>query len=297
MEITAMPDLDVPGWQPHYYTSDDGLRLFARDYRPHAPPPLSVLCMPGLTRNAADFGLLAGRLARRYRVLAADQRGRGGSAWDPNPGNYQPARYVQDMHALLEVVAGPIALIGTSLGGLMAMLMAAMGPGRYAGVVLNDIGPAVDPAGLARIRGYVGRQKEPGDWAEAIVQTRLIHGDVFPDFTAAEWEAFTRNLYREQEGRPVPAYDPAISGPVNEAPPAGGDEVMWPLFAGLRVPLLLIRGTHSDILAPATVARMRELQPDMEVVEAPARGHAPTLDEPVVRAAIDGFLGRICTGR
>jgi pimeloyl-ACP methyl ester carboxylesterase len=289
-----MPDRDdMNGWQPHYYTSDDGLRLFARDYVPPFTSPLSVLCMPGLTRNAADFSLLAAHLAQRYRVLAADQRGRGESAWDLNSENYQPARYVQDMRTLLAPLEGPVALIGTSLGGLMAMLMAAMEPGRYAGLVLNDIGPAIDPAGLARIRGYVGRQRDPVDWPDAIAQTRQIHGDVFPDFTAGEWETFTRNVFREQDGRPVPAYDPAIAGPANEAPPAGGDDALWPLFAGLTVPLLLIRGAHSDILAPATVSRMREMQPDMIVVEVPARGHAPTLDEPFVRSAIDGFLVKV----
>jgi pimeloyl-ACP methyl ester carboxylesterase len=294
-----MPDRDrtaMPGWQPHFYTSDDGLRLFARDYAPPSTAPLSVLCMPGLTRHAADFSLLAAHLAQRYRVLAADQRGRGESAWDPNPAHYQPARYVQDMHTLLAPVAGPIALIGTSLGGLMAMLMAAMEPGRFAGLVLNDVGPAIDPAGLARIRGYVGRQSAPVDWPDAIAQTRQIQGDVFPTFTDAEWEAFTRNLFREEGGRPVPGYDAAIAGPAAEAPPAGGDEALWPLFADLTVPLLLVRGAHSDILAPATVSRMREMQPDMVVVEVPARGHAPTLDEPAVRVAIDGFLARIAGG-
>jgi len=296
-----MPDMSTiehPDWQELWYRSSDGLRLFARHYpaRDRAgPAPLTVLCMPGLTRNSADFAALASHLSQRYRVIAVDQRGRGHSAYDPEPQNYQPGRYVQDMFELLANISGPVALVGTSLGGLMGMLMAATQPGRFAGLVINDIGPAVDPVGIARIRGYVGRQPAPQSWDEAIAQTRELNAEVFPDFDAGQWRAFTRNLYREHEGRPVLAYDPAIAEPFAAAPPAGGDDVLWPLFAGLQLPLLLIRGEHSDILAPGTVERMQQVQPAMVVVEVPARGHAPTLDEAPVRSAIDSFLARLAT--
>ncbi|HEY7775810.1 MAG TPA: alpha/beta hydrolase [Kineobactrum sp.] len=274
------------------YTSKDGLTLYARDYPGPRPDVPVILCMHGLTRNSADFAGLASHLASRFRVLVADQRGRGRSEYDRNPANYTPATYINDMFRLLDgEQVGRVLLLGTSMGGLMAMLMAAAEPSRFTGLVLNDIGPEVDPVGLARIKTYVGKAQPVSDWAGAIAQCRAMAGDAFPDFTEEQWSGFARALFREIDGRPVLAYDPAIAEPMaatddNAVPPD-----LWPVFDGIRhLPMLLLRGVHSDILAPACVTEMQRRKPDLVVAVIPHRGHAPTLDEASSRVAIDRFL-------
>ncbi|TGD75785.1 alpha/beta hydrolase [Mangrovimicrobium sediminis] len=274
-----------------WYSSADGLRLYARDYPCAAGDAAPVvLCMHGLTRNSADFAQLAPHLAQRFRVLAVDVRGRGNSDYDSNPDNYTPLTYAQDMFALLDFLDIQRAILcGTSMGGLMAMLMAATQPARVAGIILNDIGPEVDPRGLQRIQEYVGKAPPVIDWAGAIAQVQEVNGEALPDFSPAQWEAMARALYREVDGVPVPAYDPAIAQPVDAGGAVPPD--LWPLFAMIAsLPILVIRGAHSDILAPQCVDTMRERKPDLLVAQIPGRGHAPTLDEAQSRIAIDAFL-------
>ncbi|MEQ9397408.1 alpha/beta fold hydrolase [Haliea sp.] len=278
-----------------WYHSSDGLRLYARDYAGPGTGAPVALCMHGLTRNAADFAGLAPHLAQRYRVLVAEQRGRGRSDYDPNPANYHPGTYVQDMFTLLDGQGVQEALlVGTSMGGLMAMLMAAMQPARVNGIVLNDIGPEVDPAGLERIKGYVGKTQPAADWEQAVAQVRAINAAAFPDFTDEDWLGFTRALYREVDGRPVPAYDPAIAEPMAASDDNAVPPDLWPVFESIReLPILVLRGIHSDILAASCVAEMRRRKPDLVSAEIPRRGHAPTLDEPESRRAIDSFLAAL----
>lgn len=274
-----------------HYRGCDGLELYARDYRHHTPDSApAVLCLHGLTRNSADFEGLAGHLAPLYRVVCADQRGRGRSARDPRPANYQPATYVQDMFCLLDHLGlEQVAVIGTSMGGLMGMMMAALQPGRISALVLNDIGPEVDPAGLARIKSYVGRSAPVGNWEEAVAQTRAINADAFPDFDDARWASFAQALYREEAGVPVLDYDPAIAEPFGDDESAVPPD-LWPLFEGLDMPVLVLRGEHSDILAAASARRMCNRGRRCHLVEIPRRGHAPTLDEPAARTAIGELL-------
>jgi pimeloyl-ACP methyl ester carboxylesterase len=275
-----------------WYHSADSLRLYARDYAgPGLDAPVA-LCMHGLTRNSADFAGLAPHLAQHYRVLVADQRGRGRSDYDPDPANYQPGTYVQDMFALLDSQGIQQALlVGTSMGGLMAMLMAAMQPARFSGIVLNDIGPKVDPVGLERIKRYVGKSRPVADWHEAAAQIRDINADAFPDFTEEDWLAFARALYREVDGVPVLAYDPAIAQPMAASDDNAVPPDLWPVFESIRsLPILVIRGTNSDILATGCVAEMQRRKPDLVSAEIPLRGHAPTLDESESRRAIDSFI-------
>ncbi|HKI74256.1 MAG TPA: alpha/beta hydrolase, partial [Pseudomonadales bacterium] len=164
-----------------FYQSRDGLRLHAREYG-RADSPFTLLCMPGLTRNAADFEDIGEAFRTHYRIVAADQRGRGDSAWDTDASHYEPATYVQDMFTLIESAGmQKVVLLGTSLGGLMAMMMNAMHPGRFAGVILNDIGPEVNPAGLERIKGYVGKSAPVTSWADAVAQTRQTNRIAFPN--------------------------------------------------------------------------------------------------------------------
>ncbi|RLQ23437.1 alpha/beta fold hydrolase [Seongchinamella sediminis] len=278
-----------------YYQSSDGLRLYARDYpcrdsgRAGAPV---ILCLHGLTRNSADFAGLAEYLSARYRVIAVDNRGRGLSEYDSNVANYTPATYVQDMFTLLaELGVDQVVLCGTSMGGLMSFMMAAMEPQRVQGIIINDIGPEIDPAGLDRIKGYVGKSGPVSNWDEAIAQAREINQVAFPDFSEQEWEDFTRGIYREQNGVPVLAYDPAISQPMSDDESNAVPPDLWPLFdASSAIPMLVIRGESSDILAPHCVATMRSKKPDLAFAEIPHRGHAPTLNEALSRQAIDQFL-------
>lgn len=281
-----------------YYQSTDGLRLYARDYPCRDPglasPPV-VLCMHGLTRNSADFAGLAGHLSERYRVVSVDNRGRGLSEYDSNIANYTPATYVQDMFTLLaELDVDRVILCGTSMGGLMSFMMAAMQPDRMLGIIINDIGPEIDPSGLARIQGYVGRSRPVSSWDEAIAQAREINEVAFPDFSEQEWEDFTRGIYREENGVPVLAYDPAISQPMNDDESNAVPPDLWPLFDAIAgIPMLVIRGESSDILAPDCVATMRGKKPDLLFAEIPRRGHAPTLNEADSRKSINEFLATL----
>ncbi len=275
-----------------YYTSPDGLTLYARDYPGPSDAALTVLCMHGLTRNSRDFIGLAEHLSKRYRVLVPDQRGRGLSDYDPNPMAYHPGTYVVDMAALLMQcgVMRP-ALIGTSMGGLMAMIMTATNPLAVAGVVINDIGPVIDNRGIERIKSYVGKLPEPTTWAEAEQQTRLLNSDIFPDFTDTDWHEFTHALYREktEAGKPVLDYDPAIA--VGLAAGSAVPVDLWPLFEALKaVPTLAIRGALSDLLSVEIFEEMQQRHPLLQAVTVPARGHAPLLTEPTAIAAIDVFL-------
>lgn len=282
-------------YRERYYRSADGLNLYYRDYA--GGPGVAALCMHGLTRNSRDFEDLAPRLAERRRVLAPDVRGRGRSQYDPDDKNYHPGTYVGDMWRLMDDAGVARAvLIGTSMGGLMAMGMAATGPERVAGVVLNDVGPEIDPAGLERISAYAGKMPQVNDWAQAAEAIAAVNRAALPHLTAEDWARFARRTFREDEsGRPVPDYDPAIGRALAEAGAAPNDP--WAAFDALRaVPALVIRGEASDILAQKTVDAMKARKPDLEVAIVPGVGHAPVLDEPVALGAIMAFLARIDAG-
>jgi len=252
--------------------------------------------MHGLTRNSADFAELCEALNDDFRLIAADQRGRGRSQYDANPVRYHPGTYVQDMFTLLAHLGlRQVIAIGTSMGGLMAMMMAALRPGCLRAAVLNDVGPEVDPRGLARIKSYVGKTKAPASWSEAADLSSQINGVAFPDYTEADWMAFAHRTFSEDaDGRPYPAYDPAIAQPINAAQEAAVPPDLWPAFAALHsVPTLVVRGARSDILSPDCVQAMRARKPDLQVIEVPDRGHAPMLNEPVALKAIRSFLGAV----
>lgn len=276
-----------------YYTSDDGLSLHYRDFSPEmAGTP--VICLPGLTRNSRDFEDLALYLGDRCRVLTPDLRGRGFSQHDPEWRNYHPGTYVRDVWRLLDQLSiDRVVVIGTSLGGLIAMALAGQNSSRLAGVIMNDIGPEVAPAGLARLQSYIGRLPPVGSWDEAIAQTREIYGESLPGLSEADWKKLARRAYREgHDGVPRIDMDLEIGRAVREVAPTIGDP--WQLFRALaETPTMVLRGALSDILSPGILARMVEIKPDLEVVEVPHRGHVPLLDEPECLAAIDRFLAGI----
>lgn len=283
-------------WRTRSFSSSDGLTLSYRDYAaPAGASALPVLCLPGLTRNARDFEALALELARTRRVLSPDLRGRGASAHDPNPANYHPGIYVRDVLALLAAASTPRVLaIGTSLGGLLTMLLAAAQPSALAGAVLNDIGPVVDAAGLARIRGYVGKSAPLRNWREAADACRASNGAAFPGFSDADWLAFAqRTCVATPDGGVRFDYDPRIAEPFagSAATPAAADPwLLWEPLA--RIPTLAIRGAHSDILSARALAEMQRRKPDLEAVTVPNRGHAPLLDEPEALAALRDFVAK-----
>ena len=282
-------------YYPIYYQSGDGLTLFAREYPSDSDRP-TLLCMPGLTRNSADFEPLVAHFYPDHQVVAVDLRGRGLSQWDPQPANYHPGTYVEDMFALLDRLAldRPV-LVGTSLGGLMAMMMNAMAPGAFAGMVINDVGPVVEPAGLARIQQYVGRDPAVSSWAEAVASTRAIGELAYPHFGDDDWEQLTRRIYREDTaGVPVLMYDPAIAQPMADSGDNAVPPDLWQVFdAAPATPALVIRGALSDILGAGTVAEMQKRKPGLQAVEVPGVGHAPILDEPPAVAALRSFLASI----
>ena len=273
-----------------FYTSPDGLKLHYRDY---AGPPgarLTVLCIPGLTRNARDFEDVAPHLAGRYRVLCVELRGRGLSDYAPDPMTYVPATYVRDIIALLDSASlMRVAIIGTSLGGIISMLLASVIPHRLLGVVINDIGPELDSAGLARIAGYVGRTRPISNWDEAAAAIEAIDGAVFPEYKGADWVRMARRRFVEQpEGGLRPDYDLNISKPFVSTARAGD---LWPFFQSFRaLPILALRGAQSDLLSPRVFDEMQAVVPNLRRVTVPNRGHAPYLDETEARAAIDTFL-------
>jgi pimeloyl-ACP methyl ester carboxylesterase len=260
--------------------------------------PLTVLCLHGLTRNVADFEFIAGHLSARYRVIAADQRGRGKSQWDPETANYRPTTYVADMFALLDHLAiERVAVIGTSMGGIMAMIMGAMQPARLAGLVLNDIGPEVPASGMNRLRRTLNDRKPSATWADAAVQARRLNEMAFPDYGEDQWAAFARRTYVEdRDGRPVAAFDPAILEGLNETDPSAVPPDLWAQWQLLgAIPILAIRGAVSDIISAETLSSMAARHPNLTAVTVANRGHAPMLDEPAAVAAIDEFLKRLET--
>ncbi len=274
-----------------YYSSADGLKLYARDYGVPIENLGTILCLPGLTRNSRDFEHIAEFLSSRYRVICAEQRGRGRSDYDTQWEHYEPMTYVSDMWLLLnELNVDQTILLGTSLGGLMSMIMAATQPDKIAAIALNDIGPEVDPTGVARIASYVGQGGDPETWADALTHTKAIGSDAFPDYTNDDWALLARKIFRETEtGQLVYDYDPNIAKGFSgsDSPPPD----LWPVFDMLKSkPLLCLRGELSDILSAKTLLDMQSRHPSMSSAIIPNRGHAPMLDEPAAIAAIEGFL-------
>ncbi len=274
-----------------FRSADDRLWLHGRDQGPRNAP-LTILCMGGLTRNLLDFSDLAIHLSQ-YRVISVDQRGRGKSHWDPDLANYTPAVQAGDMFALLDQLEIQRAvLIGTSNGGLMALLMGAMQAARVAGIILNDIGPELPISALKRISVSLTGLKRVESWAEAAKQARQINEIALPNYKDADWDAFARRTYLEDAaGVPVPAYDPALIHVLNSLDFTTALPDMWPIWPAIaEIPILAIRGAISDVVTRELLDAMVTRHPRTQAVEVPDRGHVPMLDEPVALHAIDAFL-------
>lgn len=277
-----------------WYPTDDGLKLYAKDYPARQTDAQhTVLCMHGLTRNSADFDHLAINLSDYARVISVDQRGRGNSEWDQNSSHYEIPRYVQDMFTLIDhLQLKNIILLGTSMGGIMSMMMVALKPDLFSAVILNDVGPVVGSKGLARIKSYVGTSAPAANLDEAISQTAAANSVAFPDYTKQDWARWVDRMYRENDaGQLALRYDPEISTQLNKDDSTAVTADPWPVFEPLtHKPLMTIRGELSDILEPDCVDEMKRRHPGMKLLQVSRVGHAPMLDEPGVAEAISVFI-------
>ncbi|GAA4714177.1 alpha/beta hydrolase [Sphingomonas lutea] len=277
-----------------YYTVRDGLRLHYRDYPGGSDDLPPLLCLHGLTRNARDFAHLAERYSPKHRVLVLEFRGRGDSEWDPDSARYNPLTYAGDVIELLDHLGLRQAIfVGTSLGGLVTMAVAALAPDRIAAAILNDIGPEIDQVGIDRIQTYLGLDRRFASWEEAAQAVSVSQGLSFPAYGPADWEAMARRNCRERDGEIVFDYDQAIALPFKN----GGTTPtidMWPLYSALaQKPLLVVRGEISQLLSEETFAKMQAAAPHAAFATVRGIGHAPELFEPEAIAAIDAFLGSL----
>tara|TARA_R110000782_G_scaffold78276_4_gene155108 strand:+ start:46833 stop:47711 length:879 start_codon:yes stop_codon:yes gene_type:complete len=281
-----------------FWWSNDGLRLHYRDYAAdaeHADRP-ALLCLPGLTRNARDFANFAERYAGKWRVICPELRGRAESAYSKDSMTYVPLTYLQDIERLLtDLHLKRFVAVGTSLGGILTMLMAPTHMDRLAGAILNDIGPDIEEAGLDRIRNYVGTGNAHPTWVHAARALAETQRDIYPDYSLDDWIAMAKRLYRlNSNGRIVLDYDMRIADPLKVPGGEAGFD-MWPVLAAFKnIPTLILRGELSDLMSDKTAQRMkRAIGGQAEVVTVPRVGHAPTLDEPEAQAAIDRLLERV----
>jgi len=271
----------------------DGLKLHYRDYGGDSSKP-PILCLPGLTRNSRDFADFANRYSPDFRVLALDFRGRGASDYDPVPSRYLPITYAGDVVELLHHLGIPAAIfVGTSLGGLVTMIMAATAPQRIAAAIINDVGPDVAPGGIERILTYVGKDVRFRNWDEAADRIASNYGASFDRFTHEDWVKMAKRNCREENGEIRFDYDMAIAEPFKTAGPTPQVD-LWPLFQALgSKPLLVIRGAKSDLLTAETTDKMKQVVPDVRIAVVEGVGHAPELSEPEAVAAIDEFLASL----
>lgn len=281
-----------------FVSAPDGLRLHARCYGRRSADALPVVCLPGLARTAADFDTLADALAnddaRPRRVIALDYRGRGQSEYDRNPANYSFKVELADVLAVIAALDAAHAIfVGTSRGGILAMLLAALRPSAIAGVVLNDIGPVIEPKGLIRIKGYVGKLPQPRSFEEAAEILRRLFDAQFPKLGPDDWLASAHRTFRQENGALVPTYDVNLAKTLEGVDFDKPFPPLWKEFDALaQKPVMVVRGANSDILSPATVEAMRARRAGLEIIEVPDQGHAPLLMEADVIGRIANFAAR-----
>jgi pimeloyl-ACP methyl ester carboxylesterase len=293
--------------QDIFVNAPDGLRLHVRQYGSHSDPGLPVVCLPGLSRTTADFDALAPALATdsglRRRVIAIDSRGRGLSEYDSNPENYNVVVELADVVTVLTTLGiGPAVFIGSSRGGILTMLMGATRPEAIAGVVLHDIGPVIEPAGLARIKSYVGKIAQPRTFDDGASILRNLFSGQFPKVTATQWLAAAHRAWRKEGAELKPTYDVRLAFPLAAVDTEKPLPALWKEFDALvRVPMLVIRGANSDILSAETVEDMAAHHPGMQVIVVADAGHVPSLDGTLVSeispfvASCDGLSRQTAT--
>ena len=292
---TAADTCLCQGFASAFVTAQDGLTLHVRRYGSRHASAHSVVCLPGLARTAADFHPLATALAadpaNPRLVLALDYRGHGQSQYDRNPKNYAIRVALADLSAVLAAFEITSAIfVGTSFGGVLAMMLAVLPPTAVAGVILNDIGPVMEPRGLMRIKSYAGKLPIARNFEEGAEILRWLFKAQFTKLAPQDWVAFAQRTWREGHGTLVPSHDPKLArvlrGYSLERLPT-----LWDQFDALaRIPLLVIRGANSDMLARPTLNQMLARRGQLEVVVVPDQGHAPLLAEPNVIRRVAAFV-------
>jgi pimeloyl-ACP methyl ester carboxylesterase len=288
--------MSTPTITSRFHTSADGLRLHLRDYSAQDARGLPVVCLPGLARTADDFDAVARALMKQgRRVIAIDYRGRGLSDYDADPKKYDLAVESADLQMLLAAENIHQAIfLGTSRGGIHAMLLAAFKPELLAGVILNDIGPVLEPAGLIRIKGYVGQLPRLQNWDEAVGMFKQVSGAQFPAFSDADWHAYARLTLKETETGLVARYDAALARALDAYDPSQPMPDLWGPYEALKpFPLLAIRGETSDLLSPAVFQEMLTRHPHAQGHTVPGQGHAPLLMDAPSIERICAFIGAI----
>jgi pimeloyl-ACP methyl ester carboxylesterase len=293
---------DSTGWTRFDYSAGDGLKLAGRLYGAGNLDRLPVICLPGLTRNSADFHDLALHLSRHETaprtVLALDYRGRGMSSRDKNWQNYNVLTEADDILAGATAAGiGEAVIVGTSRGALLAMALSAIRPGLIAAAVMNDAGPEIDGRGLVRIKSYVEKGADFRKWQEAVNAIALIGQSQFPDFSEQQWQKQARQIFEEKNGKILRRYDPALIKTLSEINLDIPLPTLWPQFAGLaKVPLLVVRGELSDLLSVETVKHMMARHARMELLTVPRQGHAPDLGTPGIPERIASFIEKAEVG-
>jgi pimeloyl-ACP methyl ester carboxylesterase len=278
-----------------FVRAQDGLKLHVRRYGCRGASAHTVVCLPGLARTAADFHTLATALAtdpaKPRFVLALDYRGHGESEYDRDPGNYTFRVALADLWTVLTAFeVAPAILVGTSLGGVLAMMLGVLRPNAVAGVILNDIGPVIEPQGLLRIKSFVGKLPVVRNFEEGAQILRWLFEAQFRKLTRHDWIAFAQRTWCERGGRVVPDYDPELVRSLRTVN-LQGLPTLWNEFDALAgVPLMVIRGMNSDMLALSTLHAMLARRSELEVVMIPDQGHAPLLAEPKVMGRIAAFV-------
>jgi len=291
-----MPEPAGELWQDITYRSFDDLRLYVRHYQAPSAKFRSVVCLPGLTRNSRDFHTLATYLSRYAEkprdVYCFDYRGRGRSQYDRKWRNYVPYIELLDILDFLTISGlHKVGIVGTSRGGIIAMLMAALRPTAMGPVVLNDIGAVIETRGLARIINYVRRMPNPKSWPDAVMIVREIDERTFPNLTDAEWEEMARAIFDERKGKPMRAYDRRLARAVGRIDLSRPIPDLWPQFIALgQVPVLAVRGVNSDMLSAETLQAMIERHPNLRTITVPDQGHAPLLKDQDTVEAIASFF-------
>lgn len=284
-----------------FFPAPDGLQLHVRDY---APAPggetrLPVICLPGLSRNVRDFHQFAAALSQDpvlpRRVIALDYRGRGLSGYDENPANYNVAIECGDVIAVCTPLGISRGLfVGTSRGGLILHVMAAINPDLIAGAVLNDIGPEIEAAGLREIRDYLAKRSFPATFEEAADALERLHGSTFPALTRRDWLEMANAIYTERDGRIVADHDAKLADQLQAIDFSKPLPTLWPQFDLLaQKPLLVVRGDRSRLFSAETMRRMKNHGSNVEAVTAEGQGHAPLLHHAGLFPQVRAFLDRL----
>lgn len=284
-------------WRDIYFTSYDGIRLYAREY-PGDPSRRPLLCLPTITENGRSFEPLARALANHEQgsrtIYSLDFRGRGYSENDPNWKNYTPMIEMIDLINFLSLkrLHRP-TILAAGWAGIITMMLATLHTGMLGPVILNDTGPKLETTGLLRVQAFIGRLPTPSSWRKAAEQIKGLNDHHFTDLTNDDWLRIAHQQYNEVDGRPAPAYDPNLEKSLMMADATEGAPQMWEQFEAMKhVPILAIRGENSDVLKKETLEQMFTRHENLQMFTVANEGHTPKLDDDLSIERIRLFLDK-----